>query len=72
MVTTTGNQVAHLCYTTNLNLLNTAQVCGSKGRMTLQDPFWCPTQLQTSSETLDFPLPNPHLNMKFNNSQGLA
>ena len=67
-----GNRVAQLCFSINLKLLNNAQVCGSKGHLTLLNPFWCPTQLQTPSETLDFPLPNQHLDMIFPNSQGLA
>ena len=71
-VTITGNRIAHLCYSINLNMLNNAQVCGSKGRLTLLDPFWCPTQLQTPSEVMEFPLPNPDMNVIFPNSQGLA
>ena len=71
-VTITGNRIAHLCYSTNLNMLNNVQVCGSKGKLTLLNPFWCPTQLQTSSEVMEFPLPNPDMKVMFMNSQGLA
>ena len=68
---TIGNRVAHLCYSINLKMVNNAQVCGSKGRLTLLDPFWCPTQLLTPSETLDYPLPKPDLDMVFGNGRGM-
>ena len=68
----TGNRVAHLCFSINLKMLNNAQVCGSKGMLTLLDPFWCPTQLQTPSEILDFPLPKPDLDMLFGNGRGMV
>ena len=68
----TGNRVAHLCYSINLKMVNNAQVCGSKGRLTLLDPFWYPTQLQTPSELLDYPLPKPDLDMIFGNGRGMV
>ena len=53
-------------------MVNNAQIGGSKGRLTLLDPFWCPTQLKTPSELLNYPLPNPDMNVIFTNSQELS
>jgi len=68
----TGNRVANLTCSINLNLPKQAQICGSKGIMTLTEPFWCTTTLQTPSGNLDFPLPKPDLEMIFNNGRGMT
>ena len=68
----TGNRVANLSCSINLNIPKQAQICGSKGILTLTEPFWCTTQLQTPSGNLDFPLPKPDLEMIFTNGQGMT
>ena len=48
-----------------------ATVYGSKGSMTIPDPFWCSTKLETPSGTLDFPLPEAKIPFNYTNSAGL-
>ena len=67
-----GNRITQLCYSSNLQMVNNARISGSKGRLTVLEQFYSPTQLQTPSELLDYPLPNPDVNVIFPNSQGLA
>ena len=48
-----------------------ATVYGSKGSMTIPDPFWCSTKLETPSGTLDFPLPEAKIPFNYTTSAGL-
>ena len=42
-----GERVAQLTSSTCLNLPSEAVVVGTKGRLKLHSPFWCPTKLET-------------------------
>ena len=44
-----GERVAQLTCSVNLDLPNEATVVGTKGALKLPGPFWCPTKLETPS-----------------------
>ena len=48
-----------------------ATVYGSKGSMTIPDPFWCSSKLDTPEGTLEYPLPEAKIPFNYTNSAGL-
>ncbi|XP_053383571.1 trans-1,2-dihydrobenzene-1,2-diol dehydrogenase-like [Mercenaria mercenaria] len=48
--------VANLTYHSSVLNNNTAVICGTKGRIEVEQPFWAPTKISTPSGVKEFPL----------------
>jgi dihydrodiol dehydrogenase / D-xylose 1-dehydrogenase (NADP) len=64
--------IAHSFITTRAKLGNEAKIIGTKGSLTLAEPFWCSTRLDTPTGTIEFPLPKVTGQVNFENSEGLC
>ncbi|XP_045175459.2 trans-1,2-dihydrobenzene-1,2-diol dehydrogenase-like isoform X2 [Mercenaria mercenaria] len=62
--------VANLTYHASLTNNNTAVICGTKGRIEVEHPFWAPTKISTPSGVKEFPLKDDG-GYNFGNSAGL-
>ncbi|XP_071941909.1 trans-1,2-dihydrobenzene-1,2-diol dehydrogenase-like [Antedon mediterranea] len=70
-----NNGIAVLTCTGTCTLPNEADIVGTRGRMRIFFPFWCPTHLQIADEkgveNLSFILPKPGKPLNFDNSTGM-
>jgi len=64
--------IANVFISTRAKLQNDAKIVGTKGTLTIGEPFWAPTRLDTPTGTLDFPLPAVGEQVNFGNSEGLC
>lgn len=51
-----GERVAQLSCSIGVDLVNEAVVIGTKGKLKLPYPFWCPTKLETPEVSLEMPV----------------
>ncbi|XP_033110385.1 trans-1,2-dihydrobenzene-1,2-diol dehydrogenase-like [Anneissia japonica] len=69
------NGIAVLTCTGTCTLPNEADIVGTKGRMRIFFPFWCPTHLQIldekGTENKSFILPKPSQQLNFDNGTGM-
>lgn len=66
-----GGRTASLQTHTRVKFDCAATVYGTQGSMTIPDPFWCSTRIDTPEGTFDFPLPEAKLPFIYTNSAGL-
>ncbi len=66
-----GERVAHLACSTNLQMKNEAVVVGTKGIIKVPNPFWCPTKLEAPSvsKNLSYYVIIQHLGTKLLNRE---
>ena len=67
-----GNHIAQLTCSVVSELPCEALVCGTKGEIKIPKRFWCPTKLETSEGTKEYPLPKPYMPTNFANSEGFC
>ncbi|CAE1171550.1 DHDH [Acanthosepion pharaonis] len=67
-----GGQMANLTYNTEFQSECTASICGTKGRIQLPYPFWCPTKVTINEEEMEFPLSSGEFKFNLVNSAGLS
>lgn len=73
ILTYSKNRVAVLSTHTKLELPNVARVMGTKGTVTLDNPFWCPEKIQTvDGKWHEYLTPKAKLPFNFVNSGGLS
>ncbi|XP_071100092.1 trans-1,2-dihydrobenzene-1,2-diol dehydrogenase-like [Haliotis cracherodii] len=66
-----GDRIASIVYHTKTqSSSNSMLICGTKGCIKVEDPFWCPTKMTSPSGVFEFPLPTCKLKMHFSNSEG--
>jgi len=67
-----GNGIAQSFISIRAKLSNEAKIVGTKGTLTIGEPFQCPTRLDTPTGTIEFPLPQVAEQVNFEGSEGLC
>eukprot|EP00112_Aurelia_sp_Birch-Aquarium-sp1_P026987 Seg994.6 transcript_id=Seg994.6/GoldUCD/mRNA.D3Y31 product="Trans-1 2-dihydrobenzene-1 2-diol dehydrogenase" protein_id=Seg994.6/GoldUCD/D3Y31 len=66
-----GRRIAQTWVSGNANLPNEGIIIGSKGKIVVKFPFWCPTQIEVNGEIRECSLPETPFPTNFVNSAGL-
>ncbi|XP_014849835.1 PREDICTED: uncharacterized protein LOC106922158 isoform X3 [Poecilia mexicana] len=64
------NRMAMFTCFTGVQLHNDAIIVGTKGKIQVPSPMWCPTSLVVNKKETQYPVPEPSLPLNFTNSTG--
>lgn len=71
VLTYPGGKTACLSTHGIIDLPNTALIIGTKGKIEIGFPFWCPTKMTVCGEEKEFPIPKGEGEFVYTNSSGL-
>uniref|UniRef100_A0A3B3UPP7 Trans-1,2-dihydrobenzene-1,2-diol dehydrogenase n=2 Tax=Poecilia latipinna TaxID=48699 RepID=A0A3B3UPP7_9TELE len=66
------NRMATFTCSAGVQLPNDAIIAGTKGKIQVPSPMWCPTSLVVNEKETQYPVPEPHLPLNFTNSTGMC